>query len=61
MDFPQGSVVAAQFRQACTDFSFKDRRRVQSLIAVLDSTAQDLAQSDAVRSVAYLLYSRAIN
>ncbi|PPQ90769.1 hypothetical protein CVT25_010158 [Psilocybe cyanescens] len=52
MDYAQGSAVAVQFRQACADCNFKDKRRVRSLIGVLDSTAQALAQSDVVRSQA---------
>ncbi|KAH9479488.1 Copper transport protein 86 [Psilocybe cubensis] len=52
MDYAQGAVVAAQFRKACADCNFKDRRRVQNLVAVLDSASQALAQSDTVRSQA---------
>ncbi|KDR80569.1 hypothetical protein GALMADRAFT_135707 [Galerina marginata CBS 339.88] len=52
MDYDQGLAVAAEFRQACADFSFKDRRRIRSLIIVLDLTAQSLAQSDLIRTEA---------
>ncbi|KAF8159622.1 spinocerebellar ataxia type 10 protein domain-containing protein [Crassisporium funariophilum] len=52
MDFTQGSAVAAIFRQACTDFDFKERRKIRSLTAVLETTAQALAQSDTVRQQA---------
>ncbi|KAF8967697.1 spinocerebellar ataxia type 10 protein domain-containing protein [Flammula alnicola] len=49
MDYTQGSAVAAQFRQACTDFDIKDKRRIRSIIGTLDLTAQYLARSDIIR------------
>ncbi|PPR03220.1 hypothetical protein CVT26_008068 [Gymnopilus dilepis] len=50
MDLTPGAAVASQFHQACTEFNFKDRRKFHALTAVLEHTAQSLAQSDVVRT-----------
>jgi predicted membrane protein len=49
MEYPQGAVVAAQFRKACSNFNIKDKTKLRSLIVILEFAAQTLAQSDAAR------------
>lgn len=48
-DFTQGSTAVVLLRQACTDFDFKDKRKIRALITILESTTQVLAQSELFR------------
>ncbi|KAJ3517733.1 hypothetical protein NLJ89_g323 [Agrocybe chaxingu] len=52
MNHTQGAIVAVQFRQACAEFTFRDRRRIRSLTVVLELTAQSLVQSESIRAQA---------
>lgn len=56
MEHTPGSVVASQFRQACIDFNIKNRRKVADLTRTLDSTAQALVPSIAIRCVHHPIF-----
>lgn len=51
MNFTPDSNVAIPLRQVCTDFDFKDKHKIRTLVTILESTAQILAQSGDFRSV----------
>lgn len=55
MNVTQGSTAAALLRQACTDFDFKDKHKTRTLITVLESTAQVVAQSDLFRYISFII------
>ena len=51
MNLNQGSTAVTLFRQACTDFDFKDKHKIRTLITVLESTAQVVAQNELFRYI----------
>ena len=55
MNPTQGYTAATLFRQACTDFDFKDKHKIRTLITVLESTAQIAAQSELFRCISFLV------
>ena len=54
MSLAQGSTVVTLFRQACTEFDFKDKQKIRTLITVLESTAQVVAQNELFRCISFL-------
>ena len=55
MNPTQGSTAVTLFRQACTDFDFKDKHKIRTLTSVLESTAQVVAQSEPIRCISFLV------